>query len=561
MKIKIGLFVILFVVTAIGSYLVVRTLQAPTPARVMLCGNQICDAGEETSCPADCEVGASPPAPVTSMPPSGVPPPKTGPVARASCGDNVCTESEKAAKSCPQDCGGAAAPGGGGGKEPPTVTPPSITPPPAQPSPAPPVTTPPPVTPPPVAPPPITPPPSAPLTVPATQPTSCAPGSSANSNCLGVLATLPASLPWTDSEILVGDVNGNGSREILMVRLVGGSRMVEAWEYTGTSFNRLFSLPFGAYGLAAAGDLDNDGKTELIAGDRSGSTINYKCYSVSGNLGSLIEDCSITLKETSSLASIRPFGRIHDIDGDGTRELVLAGIPTSSQGTSGATVFSLASQGNLSQEYNYLITNGNVGSFNIIDANGNGKPEVILPISQDAGNGTVNIFEATGINSYQSIATLPFPNPEVYQVVVGSFTAASEKQFIVIGKSPGNSYTIRVFDYVSGSYQIIAETGLSGRAVPVGALLAAGDLNGDNRDEAPNLVLVEEDCCPGQDHMPTYRIDPGSIDKIWDFHSLTTLSAGPHLMFDIDGDGIDELIQKRTPLSGGVGEVVILTRP
>jgi len=201
-----------------------------------------------------------------------------------------------------------------------------------------------------------------------------------------------------------------------------------------------------------------------------------------------------------------------------------------------------------------------------------------LPITNPYGDGYVRIVESNSINTYAELncgsspcLSLPYPMKTIYQAIDGSFTDPNAREFLVLGRATesNNTVTYKIwlyrYDSANATYNFIASKKIPNALVlanHMGGLLAAGDMTGDGRAEASFLLsIVEPDPDPTYDHMPTYRLHPCFFEKVWDYHSCRgSQGVGPHTMFDLDGDGIAEIIQRRRPSNCGQNEIVILRR-
>jgi hypothetical protein len=121
--------------------------------------------------------------------------------------------------------------------------------------------------------------------------------------------------------IAVGDVNGDNLREIFTGTGTGGGPHVRSFKTDGVAWRGGF-FAFAASERAgvrvAIGDIDGDGRDDLVAGSGIGAAPKVRVYDADGRLRSEFTPAGITAAQ-----GVRPV--LSDIDGDGKREILIPG--------------------------------------------------------------------------------------------------------------------------------------------------------------------------------------------------------------------------------------------
>ncbi|MBK1659126.1 FG-GAP-like repeat-containing protein [Paracraurococcus ruber] len=137
---------------------------------------------------------------------------------------------------------------------------------------------------------------------------------------LAGVTTGPYSVP------ALGDIDGDG-RDDLLLGTQGGT--LAAWRNTGTSFEAfaaawLAAIPPGSFSAPALGDLDGDGRPDLVLGDANGTLTAYR------NTGARFEAFA-----ANPLGGIAATGfataALADLDGDGRADLVFWTYPVAAE--------------------------------------------------------------------------------------------------------------------------------------------------------------------------------------------------------------------------------------
>ena len=243
-------------------------------------------------------------------------------------------------------------------------------------------------------------------------------------------------LPWGPAftggvRVAVGDVNGDGVPD----RIVGsGPGAAQIQVYSGHDDSILANVfPFGPAFTGgvyvAAGDVDGDGRADIIAGAGAGSGI----VSVLSGAGGHV------------MASGFPFGSLYsggvtvaagDVDGDGRAEIVV--------GTAiGGAVHIVNSHGTAVVASGFPYGPLFLGGVNVAagDVNGDGRSDVITAPRTLGAN--VRVFNGLDISVLADFTA--FPGAGGVTVAAGDVNGDGRAD-IVTGSGPGGAPEVRIFD-------------------------------------------------------------------------------------------------------------------
>jgi uncharacterized repeat protein (TIGR02543 family) len=304
----------------------------------------------------------------------------------------------------------------------------------------------------------------------------------------------------------------------------------------------------------AVGDLDGDGKLDLVTANACNNTISvFRNISVSGT----IDATSFASKVDFATGSSPNFLAIGDLDGDGKLDLAVANF-----GGSTVSVFRNTSASGVINASSFaakvdFATGTNPIGLAIGDLDGDGKPDLVT--ANQNGN-SLSVLRNTSASG--TITSGSFAAGVDFAMVTGSFPRSvaigdldgDGKPDLAVGNFGAN--TVSVFRNTSsqgiintGSFaaQVNFATATSSRAVSV----AIGDLDGDGK---PDLAVANSYTSPVGNAVSVLRntSSSGSITTA-SFAAKVDLIAATRstsvAIGDLDGDGKPDLVV--TNNSGG----------
>jgi|JI10StandDraft_1071094.scaffolds.fasta_scaffold02235_3 gliding motility-associated-like protein len=280
----------------------------------------------------------------------------------------------------------------------------------------------------------------------------------------------------------------------------------------------------------AVGDIDGDGKPDLVVGSYSGNVISVlRNISTSGTI-------AFATKVDVSVGSFLTDCRIHDIDGDGKPEILISSFSfglrvlrnTSTVGVIDASSFASAVT---------FAAGSNPFRFDIGDLDGDNKPDVAVP---DANANAVSV-----LRNISSAGTISFESQVVLTTAAGSPPAGQGSIFSLIGDvDTDGKLDLAVVNYTQDVVSIFRNTGSPGTlsfdtpvdfgSSDISPSPALSDLDGDGKIDltyggSSGISVMKNNSTPGSISFA------GKID----FSSTYTHTVG---VADINGDGRNDLV-------------------
>jgi gliding motility-associated-like protein len=275
--------------------------------------------------------------------------------------------------------------------------------------------------------------------------------------------------------VCIGDIDGDGKPDLVVLN--HSNNTVSVLRNTSSPGNPDFAArvnfatgsdPF----FVAIGDIDGDGKPDIAVANSSDNSVSVLLNTSSpGNVGFAIKVDFATGMGPFSVA-------IGDIDGDGKADIATANAADNTV----SVLLNTSSPGNASFAAEVVFASSSFPFCVIIgDLDGDGKPDLVVA---NAGVNTVSVFRNTGSTGNISFAAKL------------DFTVSANNQCVVIGDIDGDGKPDLVVPNGSGTVSVLRNTSSSGNVNfaaevdfktgtnPLAA--AVGDIDGDGK---PDLVV------------------------------------------------------------------------
>ena len=370
--------------------------------------------------------------------------------------------------------------------------------------------------------------------------------------------------------IATGDLDGDGKPEVVVAGR-SGLAVYRNISTTGTINTRSFSSPVSLTSEEVAditlGDIDGDGKLDIVSVSGTQTASVWKNNASTGMIS------AASFSRTNFTTGYYPYAvEVGDLDGDGKLEIATAALPTSSvtilrntckQGivdaSSFATPFDMRIGG---------------GSFAINDLDGDGKPELI---TSNSGVGVSRNISTPGSLSASSFAP---------RVVLNS---AAEGDGLIVGDIDGDGKPDVIYtDFGSNTAYIQRNASTPGSITSSSFAAPAGFPLGGNANYTVSLALNDLDGDGRPDLVSSSANSVFVLRNTSNAGSITGSSFAAGVRFsvntsaittaDLDGDGIPEIVTANgisilrinntaqqpvitsfTPASGPAGAVVTIS--
>jgi hypothetical protein len=349
------------------------------------------------------------------------------------------------------------------------------------------------------------------------------------------------SIPYS---VAIGDLDGDGKSDLAVAN--AGASTVSVFRNISSSGN-IAAGSFAAkvdfaVGLSpesvAIGDLDGDGKLDLVVANRVSNTVSVLRNTSSSGI---IEAGSFAASVNFSAGSSPNLVAIGDLDGDGKPDLVLSNFGsekvsilrnTSSNG--------IIVQGSFAAKVDFTIGEW-TSSVAICDLDGDGKPDLVVA---DFLSNFVSVLRNTSSNG--SIVASSFAARVDFNVgntprsiAIGDLDGDGKQDLVVINF---NSNTVSILRNTSSNGSITAGSFAAKIDFATGSFpfsVAIGDLDGDGK---PDLAVAND----FSDSISVFRntsssgsIVSGSFAAKVDFN--TGIAPRSVAIGDLDGDGKPDL--------------------
>jgi hypothetical protein len=333
-------------------------------------------------------------------------------------------------------------------------------------------------------------------------------------------------------DVAAGDVDGDGRAELIAGAKAGRPPVVVAVrrgaEYRITAFAG--DVTSGVH--VAAADLDGDGRAEVVAAAETPDGVEVKLFDiVHGTLLGTLHPFGVVSPGTLRVAA-------GDVTGDGKPEIVVA----ADQGYT-PRIVELSPQGAVLASFEGP---GLGESLAVGDVRGDRKAEMVT--GSGAGSWAPQVWVLDGDGS-GATSFAPYDNSFYGGVRVAAADLHGDGGTeVVTGQGPGGSSEVSVFD--ATGWRLWSERPFGDRWT--GVFVAGGDLDGDGRAE----IVVASDAY----EEPRVKVLDGSDRELASFLAFDSgFTGGVRVATcDLDGDGSGEIVAGAGP--GGPPVVRVFTR-
>lgn len=329
-------------------------------------------------------------------------------------------------------------------------------------------------------------------------------------------------------EVASADVNRDGKDDVIVGAETPDDPQIKVFDGSSGVLRSSFS-PFGLVSAGtlrvAAGDMDGDGRLEIVAS----ATVNYTpTVRIFTAEGTQLTELQAPMYNSRSLA-------VGDLDGDGRAEIAMSAGPGYDSSivvldAAGTTIESWF------QAYGYSFTNGVRVAMGDLD--GNGTLEYVTG-QGPGGTSNLRVLDAEG-NVLHSLQ--PFGEGWQGLYVASGDVDGDARADVVAGAGGWSEPRVKIYD---GRGEERASFPAFDEGFQGGVRVATGDLDGDGKAEVlagtgpsgPPVVRVFD--ATGQRKASFFAFDPSYTGGIY-------VAAG-----DLDGDGRGEIVVG----AGSTGEV------
>ncbi|HMJ48777.1 MAG TPA: FG-GAP-like repeat-containing protein, partial [Ferruginibacter sp.] len=293
-------------------------------------------------------------------------------------------------------------------------------------------------------------------------------------------------------------------------------------------------------GSLAIGDLNADGKPDLVVANYNSSTISiFRNQSEIDNIN-LAPKIDLPAGATPHSISIK------DINGDGKLDIILLNSTLSGSGENTVSIFkNTSTTGNISFNSRITFLSGySPGELTIADMDSDGRPDLVVTnygssingyenvsvFQNNSSNGAISFFDKVFYSvNYSGVSALSF----IYAIAVGDFNS-DNKPDIVVGNESGQYFTILKNESTPGFINLSMQQ-YAGYFYGDYNSIVVADFDKDGKDDilTNNIIFTNTSTIP----IP-YTFSGNRIPGI----------AGAVAIADLEGDGKPDFAKAGTSL-------------